>query len=122
MHLFTIQLANWRVARARNIEIVDTTVKSGGALFSPTWDIVMASKEGRITPQEYTEQYRQLMLSSWNNNRDAWRAFVRREEPLAIACYCPPDQFCHRHLLIGIFCEICQSSKLPFYYYGELLP
>lgn len=122
MQVFTLQLSNWRIARDRKIEVIDTTVRSGDRLFSPTWNMVMGSKQGTITPQEYTEQYRQLMLQSWNMERDAWRAFIRREEPLALACYCPAGQFCHRHLLVGILREVCTASKIPFEYYGELTP
>lgn len=122
MQLFSLQLSNWRVARDRKIEVIDTTVRSGDRLFSPSWDIVMGSKNGAISWAEYTAAYRQQMLNSWNVEREAWRAFVRRTEPMAIACYCKPGANCHRHLLIGIFREICQASQLPFEYYGELLP
>ena len=44
--------------------VLDTTAKAKGGqgkLFAPTWKMVMASKKGEITWDEYTKRYLDLM-------------------------------------------------------------
>lgn len=120
MELFTIAISRWRVARQYKIEMVDTTVKGKNPLFAPTWDLVMGSKQGEITPEEYRIQYRRLMIDSWKRYRPQWEEFLRREDPVAIACYCPAGAFCHRLVLKDIFEELCGLLNIEFRYYGEL--
>jgi len=120
MKLFTIQMSKWREARNREILFIDTTVKSGDALFAPTWDMVMGHKQGTMSDEEYTQRYRQMMIQSWIHNRPRWEQLLRSDEQVAIACYCPPGKFCHRHLLKGIFQELSGQLGVPFEYYGEL--
>lgn len=120
MEIFTIQMSHWREARSRKIELVDTTVKGKSKLFAPTWDMVMGHKNGTLSDEDYTKQYRHRMIQSWLANREEWEAFLRREEPVAIACYCNVGCFCHRLLLKDIFEELCKKLNIPFLYYGEL--
>lgn len=120
MELMTIQIGRWRLARSHKVDMVDTTVKSGDPLFAPTWDMVLGHKNGTVSDEEYTKRYRQRMIESWKQHRPDWEAFLRREDPIAIACYCKPGVFCHRLLLKDIFEELCGKLSIPFRYYGEL--
>lgn len=122
MELFTIQMGRWRLARDHKVEFIDTTVKSGNSVFSPTWDMVLGHKDGSVSDEEYTKRYRERMIESWKNNRAEWESYLRREHPIAIACYCKPGVFCHRLLLKDIFEELCKKLKIEYRYYGELEP
>lgn len=114
-------MSKWRIARKLNVIFLDTTVKSGSPIFSPTWDIVKGVKTGRITEEEYSEEYKKLMMNSWVNNREEWLRVMQEPAPQAIACYCKVGDFCHRHLLKGYFEELCKKKEIPFNYYGELI-
>lgn len=123
MRLYTIQLSQWRLAKELDIPLLDTTVKSGVAagngLFTPTWEIVTGVKSGEITEAEYTEQYLILMRESYLNNRQRWLD-VCQMPVVAIACYCPPGTFCHRHLLADCFERVCLRQGIAFTHEGEL--
>lgn len=122
MEVFTIQLAQRRVAYARNITVIDTTVKTGDPIFAPTWDIVMGHKRGEINDEEYRSQYMWLMSQSWQANPDKWQLMLHRTDPVALGCYCQPGVFCHRHLLNQLLNHLCRRQGIPYLYYGELLP
>jgi len=121
MELWTIQLAQWRAAKARGVPLIDTTVKSGDPVFAPNWTIVQGVKANMITEQEYTERYLDLMRSSFKQNRPRWLTLCSMEQ-VAIACYCPVGVFCHRHLLANMIEKVCSAHGLPFQAMGELLP
>lgn len=120
MELFTVQVGKWRQARNRGIALVDTTVKSGNSIFSPTWDMVLGHKSGSVSDEEYTRLYRERMSTSWKAHKPEWQAFLRMTEPVAIACYCKAGHFCHRYLLRDLLKELCERQNIPFLYYGEL--
>lgn len=122
MDLFTIQVGRFRIAAKRKVEFLDTTVKSGLKIFSPTWDMVLGHKDGSVSDEEYTTRYRARMRQSWIDNREQWEAILRKEEPIALACYCKPGKFCHRLLLKDMFKELCEKLNIPYRYYGELEP
>ena len=120
MHVFTIQIGKWRLAQQHNVQMINTTVKDGMRMFAPTWDMVMGHKNGRVSDEEYTADYRKLMIQSMKDHRLKWEDFLKDDTPIALACYCKPGVFCHRHLLLGLFKEICEKRKIEFLYYGEL--
>lgn len=119
MKLHTMQIAKWRVAKERNIEMVDTTIKSGNKTFAPTWDIVTKFKRGAITADEYMVVYTKLMRESFKNNKEAWLEMCGKDE-VAIACYCSTDNFCHRYALVDMFSRVCAVNNIPFTYMGEI--
>lgn len=82
--------------------LLDTTAKSGDKTFAPTWDMVMGSKNGIITHDQYRERYWDMMKDSVLNNEARWRE-VMDMDSVALACYCPSGKFCHRHELRDIF-------------------
>jgi len=125
MDLMTIQLSKWRLARNRDITVMDTTVKSGFSIYRPSWDMVMGYKSGQLTWDEYTQQYYQKMNASWKDpkERPLWLATIESTEPTAIACMCRyegPETHCHRFLLKDILDKLCQKRGIDFRYYGEL--
>lgn len=122
MEIFTIQMGRYRLAKEKKLDFVDTTVKSGLKMFAPTWDMVLGHKNGSVSDEEYTQRYRQMMIESMRENKQAWLEFIERKEPVALACYCKPGVFCHRLLLKDIFAELCKKKEIPFLYYGELTP
>ncbi len=82
----------------RGRDRVDTTVKSSDGIFAPTWDIVMGVKKGKITEQQYTAAYYEMMRQSYTSNYAQWMDLLSRDEA-TIVCFCAYGQFCHRHLL-----------------------
>ncbi len=120
MRVFTIQVGKWRLAKDRDIKVMDTTVKSGYSIFAPTWDMVLGHKAGTLSDEEYTAQYRNMLLASWKKDRQKWMDFLNDDDTYALACYCPAGNFCHRHLLIKFLQQLCKQLNIPFEYYGEL--
>ena len=119
MELFTIQLSQWRIAKQLAIPLLDTTVKTGEKTFSPTWNLVTRIKAGAIDENAYRAEYFDIMRQSYVKNTLRWHEVVTMDK-VAIACYCPPNCFCHRHLLKEIFEKVCMRQGLPFLYSGEL--
>jgi len=92
---------------------LDITVKTGFNLLSPTWDMVMGYKSGKITQDKYTELYYNKMRSSYINRRKYWDWLLKRNE-VVLVCFCKADDFCHRLLLADIL------VKLGAEYLGEI--
>ncbi len=99
LKIYTIQISvAGKLGITKDPRYLDITVKSGDKAFAPTWKIVMGSKEGRISEEEYTHQYHELMRGSYQKNRKRWDEVLSLDE-IILACYCRPDSFCHRYLL-----------------------
>lgn len=119
MNLYTLQMGKWRLAQAKGFALIDTTVRSGEQAFAPTWEMVKASKAGVLSPEDYTTQYRALMLASVRTHAKLWRDTASLED-VVLLCYCPAGKFCHRHLLAGYFEEYCLATHRPITLMGEL--
>ncbi len=119
MDVYTIQMAQWRKAKKLGIGFLDTTVKSGDPVFSPSWEMVRGYKEGLIDERTYEVLYKKRMVHSFTQNPERWRSVIRGE-PIALSCYCAPGVFCHRHLLTAMFKSICERREIPFTYHGEI--
>lgn len=120
MRLMTIQVSKWRLAKDRNIKVMDTTVKSGCGLFAPTWEMVLGHKAGTLSDEEYSALYRNILLESWKKDRQKWLDFLNDDDQYALACYCRAGKFCHRHLLVKFLRQLCKQLGISFEYYGEL--
>lgn len=84
---------------------LDITVKgkdsiSIGCLFAPTWKMVMGSKEGKISSDEYKQMYRELPQKFYREILGIWNDILGREE-LTLVCFCASGTDCHRYLLAG---------------------
>jgi hypothetical protein len=119
MEVYTIQMGQHRKAKELGIELIDTTVKTGIPAFAPTWDMVLKSKDGSLSHEDYTSMYRDMMLRSYMTNQTAWLGLLQKSK-IAIACYCKAGDFCHRHLFIKYLEGVCKSRNIPFTNMGEI--
>lgn len=119
LRIYTIQLAQWRVAKKANIELLDITVKSGDSTFSPSKPLLYGFKKGLISKEEYTKIYKEQMEVSREDNYQDWIDLLNREE-VALACYCPKNTFCHRHLLVEDLTDLANELGLLVVVKGEI--
>jgi len=102
LKIYTIQISVARSLKfTKDPRYLDITVKSGDRAFAPTWKMVMGTRnswEGRISQEEYTRQYYDLMRQSYRQNRGRWDEVLAMNEVI-LACYCRAGSFCHRYLL-----------------------
>lgn len=98
-HLYTIQLAQWRIARESNVELLDITSSSGVKAFSQKMTDVMAYKDGQMTQTQYTAKYKERMVRSRNEAGHIWSMLLEHQH-VAFACYCRKGEYCHRHMFI----------------------
>jgi uncharacterized protein YeaO (DUF488 family) len=106
--------------------VLNTTVKSGtglGAVFSPTWEIVMAWKQNKISWQTYVEQYTALMRQRYKANRAAFVEALDCGE-LIVCCYCKDThattKHCHRYILVDILEKVSVHHGVNFEAIGEV--
>lgn len=105
--------------------VVNTTIGSGtglGAVFAPTWDLVRASKAGKISWEQYTQGYYRLMRNRYMDNLAAFEQVLSSEKTVVLCCYCNDcyeNHHCHRYLLVDIFRKLAESRGIEFEYVGE---
>ena len=104
--------------RYRGNDRLDTTVKSGDRAFAPTWDMVMGLKRGRLSWQQYVEQYTALMRHSWKRHNKRWREVLSMDE-VVLCCYCRDVNACHRGLLAEMLVACGKSLGVDVAYRGE---
>lgn len=121
MKVYTIQMAQWRLAKEKGIPLVDITVKSGMQALAPTWRMVTLLKAGAISEQEFAELYLEKLRDDDWANREEWTKLMSNDT-MALACYCRAGEFCHRYLLADYLKDLRQKQTLPFTYGGEILP
>ncbi len=94
---------------------LDITVKgkdSTGKIFAPTWKMIMGSKEGKISWDDYKGLYKDLMRKSYRLHKEIWDKLLKRDE-VTLVCFCKSSTSCHRYLLAEYL------SKLGAEYRGE---
>lgn len=101
--LYTAQISNIKNLPPKT-QIIDITIQSSRPpwnIFAPTWDMVGDFKAGRISEKQYTEKYIQLIRSRYKRNKDIFHQLIDTAltQNVALVCYCPPETFCHRHLV-----------------------
>jgi hypothetical protein len=106
--------------------VLNTTVKSGtglGAVFAPTWKMVMASKQNTISWQSYIEEYTALMRQRYQANPAAFLEALSSDE-LIVCCYCKDThattKHCHRYLLVEILEKVAAHHGIGFESIGEV--
>ena len=124
-HTCEIKTARINYAGRDGEVVLNTTVKSGqgtGTVFAPTWQMVMASKRGQITWDDYTQQYTALMRQRYAENQQAFLEVLNHKKPV-VSCYCKDthqtDKHCHRYILIEILEKIAKHHGINFKYAGE---
>ncbi len=108
--------------------VLDITAKSGkglGAFFAPPWKLVMASKRGEITWEEYTERYRALLWERYRDNPQIFRTLLNTKNPV-LCCYCKDThtttRHCHRYLLLDFVKSIASEFGWVVADGGEVEP
>jgi hypothetical protein len=106
--------------------VLNTTVKSGtglGAVFAPTWKMVMASKRDEITWEEYRSRYTALMRQRYQANPSAFLESLSSDE-LIVCCYCKDThattKHCHRYILVEILEKVAAHHGIGFEAIGEV--
>lgn len=112
--LYTYQIPKWRGLVKFGMPLIDTTVKSGDPRLCPTWTLVMGIKQKRITEAQYTQAYLQLLDYWWFADPLFFEDLLTPPR-IAVGCYCPPHQFCHRYLLAEFLARHTHAQ-----YCGEL--
>jgi len=126
----TMQMAQWKrldrtVIEEKGYLRLDITKKSGDPVFSPSWNIILAYKDGKITWEEYTQRYQELMRRSYKENRSRWDSIlssVGEENILFLLCYCDIKDNCHRHLLAGYLEKVGKKNELNVIVLPEMDP
>lgn len=119
LEVWTIQISKWRQLVGTDIILLDTTaMNKPNSIFSPTWEIVRGIKSGKITETQYTETYLQLLRFNYLNRRDEFKEAISRPK-IAIGCFCPSGQFCHRHLLANWLVRMHEHKNKPIINHGE---
>lgn len=90
-------MSQWRLVKQMGITLLDITVKTGCRAFSPRYEDLMQYKNGTMSKEEYTRIYLARMLKSRDLFPDIWST-LKEHSNVALACYCGPNDFCHRHL------------------------
>lgn len=121
MKIYTIQMGQWRKAKEKGLDILDTTVKSGEEKLAPTWDMVRTIKDGGGAEDEalYTKMYLAKLKASFLQDREYWKELLSREY-VVLACYCKAGTFCHRYILADVLLKICQNQSIPCELVGEV--
>lgn len=114
--LYTVQIAQIKNLPPET-QVIDISIKTSNPpwnVFAPTWDMVSDFKAGRLTEEEYTEKYINLMRYRFKINKGVFYQLVQMAMAgnVALACYCPPNSFCHRYLLKDILLAI--EPKLQY--------
>jgi len=106
--------------------VLNTTVKSGrglGAVFAPTWKMVMALKQNTISWESYVEQYTALMRQRYQANPSAFLEALSSAE-LIVCCYCKDThattKHCHRYILVEILEKVAAHHGIGFVSIGEV--
>lgn len=118
IQIWTIQLAKWRALEGTGIKLVDATVKTGIRGLAPSWDMLTAYRQKQLSEAEYTDLYHQRMILSQRHMPNTWKSFLKYDQ-IAIACYCPPNHFCHRHLLVQKVKEYLEAQSIEVELMGE---
>lgn len=118
--IWTIQLAQWRWAKANDIHVLDITAKSGVQVFAPDFGNVMAYKRGEMSKEDYAAIYRERMAYMKEKYPLHWWT-LKRYPKVALACYCRAGVFCHRHLFRDIMKDYLEQHDIKVVLRGELL-
>lgn len=118
--IYTVQLANARAAHIQEIHVHDITIKSGDPVFAPTWDMVTKYKSGQLSEEAYEALYKGRMAESMRRYPERWNALLEYDR-LALACYCRPGNFCHRHLLKHMLISLSNRDGEELVDMGEVV-
>lgn len=67
--------------------------------------MVRRYKSGRMTEEEYTSEYIELMRQSYRMNKGRWDTLML-SPVVTLLCYCQPYHFCHRLVLAELLVKM----------------
>ena len=108
--------------------VLDVTARNAqgiAKLFAPKWKMVMASKAGKITWEEYTERYLEFMRERYQENEQRFFDVCEAGE-VVLLCFCKNsvmgEKRCHRYLLADILVQVATKKLgIDAKYAGEIL-
>jgi hypothetical protein len=84
---------------------IDITIKGNvppGNILAPTWEMVRALQDGKITQWDYAIKYFALLMDRMHRWSDTFRIaldeIVQDRPEITLTCFCPANEFCHRVL------------------------
>jgi Active DUF488-N3 subclade len=119
IHIWTMQLSKWRLAKRDGILILNITAQSGLQCFAPEFENVRLYKQGALTQDQYTELYLEKMRRCYVQYRNEWNR-LEGIEKMALTCYCKAGDYCHRHLFKGCLTKYFDAKKIEYEDHGEL--
>lgn len=114
MKLYTAQ---FRYNGGDRIDITSRTSHPLGKLFAPPWSLVSNYNNGRITDDEYTDEYSDILIRSIASSPAVWVRFIALEMA-TLVCYCKVGNFCHRI----VAAHFCLTMTPTVRYIGERIP
>lgn len=121
-HIWTLQIAQWRLANTFFIEPLDITAKSAKGLnkeFAPHFNDVMRHKDGHLSDDQYTDIYIRKIRQSKIDTPKAWQG-LKTHQRVALMCYCRAGVFCHRHLMVPEMKAYLEAEGHEVVLHGEL--
>ena len=103
---------------ALNITVKSASTPEGKAL-APTWDMVMKSKRGEITWEQYTERYLDLLRKRYAQDKTPFLNILNRDR-VVLTCYCTDWKHCHRFLAMQVLQKIAVHHGYTITLDGEL--
>ncbi len=100
------------------IDVTTRSAKPNARSLVPTWPMVMGYRNRRITEEEYTSQYMDILKKSQQENRSRWEKTIENHNKVAFTCFCPSGvKFCHRYILAAEFFRFArdETKKLAFW-------
>lgn len=124
IEVWTIQLGKWRLAKEKDIALLNITAGSGVQAFAPDFDLVKAYKRGEVPEEAYTEFYHRRMGESRKRFPQLWEQLSEKKR-VALACYCKAGVYCHRLLFVPMMKQYLEEKQEPGKHYkvmyqGEL--
>lgn len=111
--------AQYRYKGPGRVDITFKTTSVFGAVFAPTEQLVYGYKYHGMPEKDYKKQYFKLLDARATAHPEPFNQLTQialdGDKYLALVCFCPPDAFCHRLLLM----EYMEAFGMP--YAGEMV-
>lgn len=120
IEVWTIQLGKWRLAKQREIALLNITAGSGVQAFAPDFELVKRFKRHEMSEDDYTDEYVRRMAQSRKLFPKIWEQLNDKDQ-VALACYCRAGDYCHRRLFVPLMKSYLQEEHdRELTYKGEL--
>lgn len=120
----TIQMSQWRLIKDSDIVLNNITFKTNDPLlfemFAPESfaDIIKIKNEEMIV-EAFAKNYIKKLDKSSKTYKKEWIEFLSSGD-IALACFCSPDNFCHRYLLAEYLKEFGEKNGIDVLLAGEI--